>query len=543
MIDPIHTDRSRLLEHQRCPRARWWGYEYGRDLENGRAGGLRRAMASIPLSTGQFVHVGVTFLLEASMHLAVVSSDAVEAAIRLACNSYHAEVANRFSGFGKHEFAPPPGFDESVAEQLALTEALIRSWAIRRLPVILAEYEVVEVEREQTMTLAKLHSYEGFHTVETGQQIIWQSRADALLKRRDNGDLVVYSLKTAARWDERAEASNQHDVQGVSEAAGIEWDLQAAVDVAEEVIVIARDRLKGSLVGIVDDVMVDSLYLSYLHSRETLKSLPTMVSAVLMDFLIKGEREEDKDQPGRWVQKSHLIRGWRRDACAITTCLACQAQASTILDAITGDWKCSACGHQASEVEFNPVARWEYAWSYYWHCHAPHPMRKSKWYPAGECPGDGRKHKLGDNWESFSVWTNYPGGVSAWIADLNAGKIQPDAGDALESIHIVPMPYYRTQQDMEDWKEQAAAMEIRVAEDAARLRILEDPENRRRELNRCFPQNRRACDYPMRCQFTEICHGPVGPEKPEDSGFYNWREPHHAPELEQLQERQLEITE
>jgi hypothetical protein len=112
--------------------------------------------------------------------------------------------------------------------------------------------------------------------------------------------------------------------------------------------------------------------------------------------------------------------------------------------------------------------------------------------------------------------------------------VQPEAGDCLDQQFIVPVPYFRQRDDIEDWFEQAAAQESRVAILSAAVREAA-AEERRSLLNRYFPQHRRSCDWPTACPFQEICFGseqvaadPVG------SGLYVWREPHHQAEAEQL---------
>jgi len=334
-------------------------------------------------------------------------------------------------------------------------------------------------------------------------------------------------------------------VQGLSEPAGVEYELVQHREFCElnaiDAVKSAQRRFNGWSCANDLDAGIAALQ----SARDLVlaaQQMPLSVSAVLMDFLMKGERRSEDDGTGtdtkKWFQASHLVRAWRRPADPIVMCPACKTNTGDrVDDPISGvEYRCANCKHEGNSVEFSATPAWEYAWSYYWRCSAPHPMRKSKWYPTGMCDGQGKRHKLNDDWQSFNVWTDYPGGVAAWIADLAARKIQPDAGDPFQSVHIVPMPLYRQAQEMEDWKEQCASSEARIAEDAERIRQLEDPENVRRELNRCFPMSRRACDYPVACQFTEICHGIHAGDglMAVESGQFVWRSAHHEPEAEQF---------
>ena len=74
--EPIWTDRSRVLAWQRCPRLRWWNYEYG-----GR--GIVPLNLSIPLTTGAAVHEGLAEL---------VAGNGIEAALCAALEIGRAHV-------------------------------------------------------------------------------------------------------------------------------------------------------------------------------------------------------------------------------------------------------------------------------------------------------------------------------------------------------------------------------------------------------------------------------------------------------------------
>lgn len=219
------TDRSRTIEYQRCPRARLLCYEYmGR--------GVVPPSLAIELVTGSATHVGVGSLLEGK---------GVEEAVGLARAEFDHELEGRKLGAQDDE-----SLQYTRLEQLTLVEMLVRLYHARQLPQMLEEFEILGVEREIVMPL----------TPDLG----WMARADAILKRRADGDLYVYSLKTCNEFSERKDEENRLDMQGVSELAAVEW--------------LMGERVAG----------------------------------VKMEFLVKGKR----DRYTEWKQDSALVRPWRR---------------------------------------------------------------------------------------------------------------------------------------------------------------------------------------------------------------------------------------
>lgn len=429
------VDRSRNITYQRCPRNRYLEYELG-----GR--GIRKIRANIPLIVGTYVHVGLGDLLQG-----VTVDDAVKHAL----DEYNLELRRR-------GLELEPGEDASFAadEARALIEGLVRAYEIKGLPRLTEQFEVLEVEREDVWK-------------EFAPGIGWMSRADGLLLERSSQDLYVLSFKTAAQWDGRTDKQNQHDVQGLSEAAAIEARLK-------EWHAVAQAEKSGYAIN------------NYIPQRmaEFLRDCPDApkVMGVKMIYLLKGKRTEYPEDSGQWRTSSPLLVGWVREG-------------------VTGQ---------------------EFAWRY-------------KWYGPDTWPDSGklRGHTLGKGWTRFNTWEQ-PGGVKAWVEMLASGSVQPDAGDALESIVYEPQPYYRQQRDFEDWWEQAQGQEAQVAVGAQMCELIriESPAQLRTALNKNFPQNRHSCDYPSKCQFQEICHGgddsalmnPIG------TGLYEWRQPHHKPEME-----------
>lgn len=255
----VISDRSRKLEFQRCPRARYLGYHiYGT--------GIQRAGMSIPLATGTHVHRGIEKLLRGF---------SIDESAETAKAEYRVEIEKRGLNINESEEAAFVAY-----EQMALVEGLVRAYGIRQLPELLTRYDVLEVEQEDCEVMLES---EGF-------KLDWQAKADALLREKSSGDLYVYSLKTAAGWDKRKDRENQHDDQGLSELWTIEQRLARRW----------KELRSGSTAsGIVD---------KFLLSRDPAPE----IQGIKMDFLIKGGRNESPKGSKRYVTYNHLIRGWKR---------------------------------------------------------------------------------------------------------------------------------------------------------------------------------------------------------------------------------------
>jgi hypothetical protein len=124
---------------------------------------------------------------------------------------------------------------------------------------------------------------------------------------------------------------------------------------------------------------------------------------------------------------------------------------------------------------------------------------------------------------------------------LASGKVQSEAGDALQQQLILLPPFVRHQADIDRWYRQISAQEAEVAQDAWQANeLLEAGKQDELELflDEHFPMHTRACDYPTRCQFLDICWNPEVARDPLASELYVWREPHHQLEHEcQVEEK------
>lgn len=189
MERPLVVDRSRIEAWQKCPRSRWWGYEY-----EGR--GLQSAQPVAALEIGKAVHAGIACLLrEASM-------PNIELAVAAACGGFR-DVTVPTAAIVDNEGQP-----QDVEEALALIEALVRAWAAVRLPAWLQEYEVVAVEREEILEL--------------GPNIIFLARPDALVSRKADSSPMLVNFKTVSDPNKTWRDQWRYDMQTLSEVLPVE---------------------------------------------------------------------------------------------------------------------------------------------------------------------------------------------------------------------------------------------------------------------------------------------------------------------------------
>ena len=200
------TDRSRIIAYQTCPRKRFLEY-------HSRNTGVRNSKVNIYTSTGSMVHTGVEHIL--------LGKD-IEESIDISLEEHEKEVKDKLYALDENE-------DQQFVynEQRALGESLIRVYNKVQYPRILQEYEVLEVEKEILYPLT--------------DNITLMSKPDAIFRSKESGSLVVYSLKTASKWDDTSQKQFKYDIQGISELVATEYLL------GEEVESIKMDFLiKGS---------------------------------------------------------------------------------------------------------------------------------------------------------------------------------------------------------------------------------------------------------------------------------------------------------
>ena len=221
-----------------CDFARWIEYFAG-PLSNG----FVRKANSIPLTTGQYTHLGCTevaqWLLDARKKTGIQPERAPDEVIRWSANlavEEYRKVVNA-SGLLQITAEDPNAQAElcrTIEEQAALIAGLVWTWCLFRLPTILQEYLITAVEEEQEYVVACTcglgDGIGGFreHGMRQCGGIGLQSRPDLLLERRIDHAWCYVELKTSAvAWKSWAEAFEKNlqllvGVLGAEKRHGVE---------------------------------------------------------------------------------------------------------------------------------------------------------------------------------------------------------------------------------------------------------------------------------------------------------------------------------
>lgn len=254
----IITDRSRIETYHKCPRARWWGYEYGNR-------GLQRISLSLDLHIGICTHDILHDIMEmAKAHN--FTDTALDTAIATHLATFESAIRTRGLALELDS-----GYEQQADGSIAVNSGLLdlyiavysswirqstTAWTAVRLPRLLEEYEIVETEHEEELLLGN-------------GSIMLLGRLDALLRRKLDGQLFVLNFKTVGEPNEWWREQWPLDMQLISEPLEVE----------------AR--------------------------------LGQPIAGVLIEGLVKGgKRLQYPPDSGNWWINSPLIWMWKKDAAA-----------------------------------------------------------------------------------------------------------------------------------------------------------------------------------------------------------------------------------
>lgn len=204
---------------------------------------------------------------------------------------------------------------------------------------------------------------------------------------------------------------------------------------------------------------------------------PPVVTGVKMEFALKGRRENSPKGSGTYKYNNPLIRPWKK------------------ADDLGGT------GY-AIAYEFQD--------------------------------GMGGNHRLGKGWNRVNIWEDM--GVKAWINYLMTHEIQGfERGKGIMSQFVLPVEYFRNSEDMDRWQRQVVAQERRITEGKVEVALAANPECLEEYLDVHFPMHTKACDWPTKCSFQEVCFGPKAYlHDPISSMLFQIRVPNHHTELNHL---------
>lgn len=210
----IVFDRTRHENFEKCPRLRLITHEYPTHVEDINTGGNaviyavhgvdRRALA-VPLLTGGTVHRGIE---------AFVGGQQENEAVTIALQVYDADIIQR--GIEPDENSPTDMW--TIKVQRLLCEVLIRGWIRYVWPQLQVEYDVVDIEQEETLDIP----------VDEETIIRLLTRSDLIMRRKTDGSHFVFNHKTINEPSDRKLQALRYDTQTISEvlAAQARYDTQ-----------------------------------------------------------------------------------------------------------------------------------------------------------------------------------------------------------------------------------------------------------------------------------------------------------------------------
>lgn len=203
--------------------------------------GYRRITQAVPLATGGAVHTGIELLgvwiiewqaTHPHRRLLAVPDEVTAWAATEAAGRYEAKARTRGLALTKTDTDAAAAVEQLILEQRTLIEALVWIYALGRLPMMLSDYRLLNVEHEETPVLdctCGLGEWFGQatdHAARGCTGIVAQGRADAIWEHATHGGLVYEQIKTKAQekksWEDAWEHSGQLllDMEGASKRLG-----------------------------------------------------------------------------------------------------------------------------------------------------------------------------------------------------------------------------------------------------------------------------------------------------------------------------------
>lgn len=396
-------------------------------------------------------------------------SDSVELAVGRANKFLTESFANSSVDLEEKETA------YAIEEQKAISEGLIRGWWLRDGERFLRDFEVIEVEKEGRAELAP--------------GMVLMFRPDALVRERISGDLYIVSWKTASTFGQYTINQIQTDMQSMSEVWG---------RLSEE-----KEKFESCFAG--------------------MEKFEGQIEGVLYLFAVKGQRRMD-DYLGFKTQDTPLAYGWMRPG---PTPDDTEWAFRYKWPSEDGQKQCSKCNGFG---KFYLIADKTYKFD----------GKEDESVEVTQCPtcfgsgkvGGAKFSQLGKGFRKVPIWSDYPGGVKAWIDALSKQEITPRHINALEAIFPQSMPVSRRADEIESWRRQVVGQEENIVKSIETMSWIDVSNPKGMDiLDYHFPQHTARCmDYNSKCSFWEACHLPAVKADPLASGLYKIRVPNHPSE-------------
>ncbi len=466
-ITKSFISRSVILTFYTCPYKGYLTYFY-------ESHGITSSQAVLDLLIGTTVHRGLQYLLEHCRRHhpdGNFEEQCIDEAIDFAKEIWTETLSNCELALHSGEF---DRLDEIIPEQECLFEGLIRGFAIKKLPGILEEYEILEVEKEEV--------FEGFSDLVT-----FLAKADGLFLRKSDNKLVILSIKTASQYLDVTERDILHDMQGVSEWVCVKDRIERNYE--RFCNLMSTTNQEGNLNKMVElkKEVGNSIYQLFVNQ---FPDGAPQIYAVQYEYLIKGQRKQDPYGSGIYKQNSFLVHPYKMESLMTLS----GGSFSTSSD----DYKWKSKGSGRLPKGWSKIDIWNDVGIKNW----IEMLATGKVQPEEGNPFDGilitppLVLRLPEELEEWKVSNKY----------------------FAERLHI------GLQRIKEIEKQLAAAIykgwnkETILLKEELKIAIWEE-----------FPKNTRSCEnfYGRSCTFVPHCHELLDLDTAIDSNIYSVRNPHH----------------
>ncbi len=288
----LPTSRSAMECKRECEYKRYLNFFYD-------GTGIVPARYNVPMSTGICTHAGTEYLLrwmkKTDMIVQMTYPDSLQKVIEEAAQIGVAKYDEIVKAYWEKEGTNRQRSKEDdylIAEQSALTEALIRAWGLVELPRLGRRFRVLDVELEEQLPLDAWVD---------GKQVVDLARVDAILQDRSSKDWFNYSLKTQKSWYDVAELRLKISLQAAIECMAVEHRLkQDKLDLKSMFALAIKHGVKD--------------YAKLIKEKHD--SIPKQLMGTKSCFLIKGDRKESKYEKGHYITYNSLIRGYKKETPA-----------------------------------------------------------------------------------------------------------------------------------------------------------------------------------------------------------------------------------
>lgn len=275
----LYTSQSATSTYQRCNLKRYFQNHY-------LGHGIVSTSRSIPLTTGSCVHTAIQYLATSYLESGKDQITDVDGAVAVAVAQYK-EIVNV-----KHPLAGIKDEQQqtTLREQIALTEVLVRLWAMMEWPVLVKHYHIFAVEQEIVYPVA--------------QGVMYQAKPDLILLDKKTNAVTCYSLKTTKAINDWAENSYYVNNQIHTEPYFTQLWLQDNKMVAEEILkklsLLPEIGYLGRKVAAIKSFF------------EKIGDIPDRVSQVRFCYIVKGERRETERGSNIYYTDNPFLYGYRK---------------------------------------------------------------------------------------------------------------------------------------------------------------------------------------------------------------------------------------